>query len=478
MKSRLLLEKRALLRCVLKHSVALCAALAAGLATASETLPSGVAAALKAAQIPPASVAIVVQPVDARAPRVSHNARQPMNPASVMKLVTTYAGLGLLGPAHTWRTELLAEQAPRDGRLAGPLYLKGSGDPKFAIEHLTALLRQLRARGVQHLAGDLVLDRSAFSIAALDPGAFDDKPMRPYNIGPDALLTNFQSLRFTLQADGSRVLLLQETPSDGLRIDQRLQLAERECSSDWKDQIALRLTPENGGHTLEFAGSYARGCGEKVLNLAPLAADAHLAGLFRALWKELGGSLQGGIRPGKTPPTAQLLATSESAPLSDQIRDINKFSNNVMARQLYLALGDGSPDIARQRIGEWLAGRGLKFDELVIENGSGLSRQERISADSLNRLLLDLWQHPLMPEMIASLPIVGIDGTMKKRLKETGVSGRAHIKTGTINGVKSIAGFALDARGRRVAVTMLINHPRAPAGQPAIDALLQWVATE
>jgi len=463
---------------MLRLAATLFAAIPALPAATAQALPPGVSAALKAAQIPVDSVAIVVQPVDSKTPRLSHNARQPMNPASVMKLVTTYAALGLLGPAHIWRTEALTDAIPQNGRLPGNLYLRGSGDPKFAIEHLTALLRQLKARGIQHIAGDLILDRSAFSIAAIDPGAFDDKPMRPYNIGPDALLINFQSLRFTLLPENGRLQFFQETPSDGLRLDNKIQLLEHECSSDWKDQLSLRLIPENAGTRLEFSGVYATGCGEKLLNLAPLAADAHVSGLFRALWKELGGSLQGNVRPGLTPPTALLLAASESPPLAELIRDINKFSNNVMARQIYLTLGDGNPETARQRIADWLAGRGLKFDELVLENGSGLSRRERISAHSLNRLLLDLWQSPVMPEMIASLPIAGIDGTMKKRLKESEASGRAHIKTGTINGVRSIAGFALDANGRRVAVTFLINHPRASAGQPAIDALLLWIAQQ
>ena len=448
----------------------------------AQELPASVSAALKAAQIPLSGVAVVVQPVDGKTPIVSHNAKAVMNPASVMKLLTTYAALDLLGPAFTWHTDALADNPPRDGRLIGNLYLRGSGDPKFAIEHFTALLRQLRVRGVQQIAGDLVLDRSAFNIATTDPGAFDDKPMRPYNIGPDALLINFQALRFTLLPDNGRLQILLETPSDGLRVDNKLQLTQRDCGSDWKDQINLRLLPETSGNRLEFSGSYASGCAEKNLNLAPLSGDAQVAGLFRALWKELGGSFTGTIRAGNTPANARLLARQESPPLADVVRDINKHSNNVMARQLFLTLANGNgpatPEAARRRIDEWLAGRGLKFDKLVIENGSGLSRDERIRGEDLNRLLINAWQSPIMPELVSSLPIAGIDGTMKKRLKESEASGRAHIKTGTLNGVKTAAGFALDSRGRRVAVTFLINHPRAQLGQPAIDALLLWVAQQ
>ena len=446
----------------------------------AEGLPPNVLNALKAAQIPAANVAVVVQPVDTNQPLVAHNTAQAMNPASVMKLVTTYAALDLLGPAYTWKTGVWIESAAVNGVLEGNLYLKGSGDPRFAIEHLAALLRQLRVRGIEHIHGDIVLDRTVFNVPAIDPGAFDDKPMRPYNVGPDGLLLNFRALRFTLLPENGKPRLLMETPSDGLRVDNQLRTTEGACGSNWKDQLSIRLIPESRGKRLEFSGSYAEQCGEKSLHLSPLDADAQTSGLIRALWKELGGSLDGQVRAGATPAGSRLLAQHESAPLADAVRDINKFSNNVMARQVFLTLGNsGAPasaERARQRISDWLTSRKLQFGELVLDNGSGLSRVERISAGSLNRLLLDAWKNPVMPEFISSLPIVGIDGTMKKRLKESDASGRAHIKTGTLDGVKTAAGYALDAQGRRYAVSFLINHPRAQAGSAAIDALLLWVA--
>ena len=464
----------------MKRLVTLLAIAILSRATHAGGLPPNVLQALKAAQIPAASVAVIVQPVDATQPLVAHNATQAMNPASVMKLVTTYAALDLLGPAWTWKTTAWTDTAAVDGVLSGNLYLKGSGDPRFAIEHLWGLLRQLRVRGIQHIAGDVVLDRTVFDVPAIDPGAFDDKPMRPYNVGPDGLLINLRALRFTLLPDNGKPRVLMETPSDGLRVDNQLRSGEGSCGSNWKDLINVRLIPESNGNRLEFTGTYSALCGEKPLNLSPLPADGQAGGLIRALWKELGGTLGGQVRGGTVPAGSRLVATHESPPLADTVRDINKFSNNVMARQVYLALGnDAAPataERARQRIGNWLNVRDLRFAELEIENGSGLSRRERISADSLNRLLLDAWKNPVMPEFVASLPIVGIDGTMKKRLNGSDATGRAHIKTGTLDGVKTAAGYALDARGRRYAVTFLINHPRASAGSAAIDALLVWVA--
>jgi len=464
----------------------LCLALGLVVALAARAeLPASVVQALAAAQIPPASVAVVVQPVDAPTPLIAHNAAQAMNPASVMKLLTTYAALDLLGPAYVWPTTAWSDAPPVNGALAGNLYLKGSGDPRFAIEDLSALLRQLRGRGIERIDGDIVLDASAFAPVDFDPAAFDSKPMRPYNVGPNALLINFQALRFTLQPVDGQVRIIQETPSDGLRLDNRLRLTAGPCPSDWKDLITPRLLAERDGQRLEIAGSYAALCGERPLNLAALPPIEQAGGLLRALWRELGGALHGGVRSGRLPPAATLLARHESAPLAEIIRDINKFSNNVMARQVFLSLGsepegDGPPataERARQRLNDWLAQRRLAFPELVVDNGSGLSRRERISAASLNRLLLDAWRHPLMPEFVSSLPLAGLDGTMKKRLNGSAPAGRAHIKTGTLDGVKTAAGYVFDASGRMIAVTMLINDPRASAGGPAIDALLTWAAT-
>lgn len=444
----------------------------------AQALPASVTQALATAQIPLQSVAVVVQPLDnAGPPLVRHNAQAPMNPASVMKLVTTYAALELLGPAATWQTGAWASVEPgADGRLPGPLYLKGSGDPKFALESFWALLRQLQVRGIRQIDGDLILDRSVFNVPALDPGAFDNKPMRAYNVGPDGLLVDFRALRFTLKPEGNGVRLWSETPSEGLQVDARLTAGNGPCNG-WRDRLEVRHSPG----LLEISGPYPVSCGEKSLYLAPLSADSHVEGLFRALWRELGGSFKGRVRSGVLPPEARLLASQESPPVADMVRDVNKWSNNVMARQLFLALGNGdgsgaTEEKAALRLREWLRTKQLAFPELVLENGSGLSRRERISAASLNQLLVSAWQSPVMPELIASLPITGLDGTMKKRLNDTAATGRAHIKTGTLDGVKSAAGYALDARGQRYAVTFLINHPRAGAGQEAMDALLLWVA--
>ena len=438
--------------------------------------PPALTAALKEAGIPARSFALVVQGVDAEHPLLSINARQAMNPASAMKLLTTYAALELLGPAYTWRTEALGDAAPVAGRLDGNLYLRGSGDPRLALEQFWLLLRQLRARGIGEIGGDLVLDRSAFVLPPHDAAEFDNEPLRPYNAGPDALLVNLKSLRLTLQPDPARrvVNVISETPSEGLRIVNHLTLTTEACG-DWRE----KLRPAVNGETIELSGSLSAACGEKALHLAPWPANMQIERMFRALWRELGGTVRGQVREGKTPAAAQPLAAQDSPALGEIVREINKYSNNVMARQLFLSLAGerpATPEGAHRRIRAWLDEKKLPLPELVLDNGSGLSRSERISAESLSQLLLAAWHSPVMPELMSSLPLAGVDGTLKKRLGDSAASGRAHLKTGYLQGVRAIAGYVLDASGKRWVVVCLINDPRARDGKPAMDAVLRWVA--
>jgi serine-type D-Ala-D-Ala carboxypeptidase/endopeptidase (penicillin-binding protein 4) len=451
-------------------------------ALAQDTLPATVRQALKAAAIPTSAVAVVVEDADSGIRRLSHNGDQPMNPASLMKLVTTFAGLELLGPAYTWKTTAWSAAPLEDGVLKGDLVLRGSADPKLTLEQFWLLLRQLRSRGVQTIAGDLIVDRSLLAVGGHNPAGFDDKPLRPYNVGPDALLLNFNSLRLTLSADpeGKRTQVLTEPEPANVDIVNLLRAGPGSCG-DWKESLRADFTHHGERWRLILTGSYPTACGEKNWYLSGLPANDFLAGVFARLWQELGGQWQGQVRDGRLPADGRQLAQIESPTLAEQVRDINKFSNNVMARQLFLTLGaEAGRQPARREdadavVRAWLAERNLRFGELVLDNGSGLSRHERISAASLTQLLAAAWRSPLMPEFVASLPLTAVDGTMKKRLKGNGVAGQAHIKTGTLEGVKTIAGYVLDRSGRRHIVVFLVNHGNAPAAQAAQDALLDWV---
>ena len=440
------------------------------------TFPPSVLSALQQAHIPLSDIGIEVRQTTARPPLFSLNAAKPMNPASTMKILTTYAGLELLGPAYTWKTEAWLNGKLENGILQGDLILKGYGDPKLTIEQFWLWLRELRARGLREIHGNVLLDRSAFQLAPYDPAAFDRDPLRAYNVGPDALLLNFNSILLHFIPHDEQISLLVEPTLTGITVENRLTASKQDDCAYWDDGISMQLNEA----TLVIQGHFPSACGEHAKYFSPLPHTKYLNAVFRGLWQELGGTLSGNVSDGLKPDSATLFATHHSAPLSELIRDINKFSNNVMARQLFLGLGMNTAESAtfnhsEQAIHAWLAQKQLDFPELTLENGAGLSRLERISPHSMALLLQAAWNSPLQAEFESSLPIMGIDGTLKKRLPESTVTAHAHLKTGTLDGVKTVAGYVQSRTGKQWILVFFINHPNASAGQLAQNALIEWV---
>ncbi len=448
---------------------------------ASAALPVPVSKALRQAGIPEKDVGIFVQEVTSAKPLIAHRAETPMNPASTMKLLTTYAALELMGPAYVWPTQFYAIGERRGDVLDGELVIKGYGDPKLTLENLWLALRELRQRGLREIRGDLLLDRTFFAVKAGDPGGFDNEPLRPYNVAPSALLINFNAIRLQFIPETvNKVKIIADPQPPGLRIDNRVTLGGGACG-DWSEKIDAGVVRSAGDLTLVLAGVYAASCLEKTRHYNVLDQTPYIYGVFRQLWVELGGTLLGGVREALAlPASAQLLHTHYSPTLAETVRDINKFSNNVMARQLFLGIGayahgpPATPESAEVAIKEWLAGKRLLNAGLVLENGSGLSRIERIAPQTLARILVDAYRSPLMPEFIGSLPLAAVDGTMKKRLNGSAVAGRAHVKTGSLENVSAIAGYVLDETGKMKVIVSIVNHAHAGQAQPVHDALLQW----
>ena len=462
----------------------LCAGALLGPATAAaaDRLPRSIQQALAAANIPAGNVALFVQELGRPRADLVHNADTPMNPASTMKLVTSFAALELLGPTYSWKTEFLATVPVRNGVLEGDLVIKGYGDPKMTVENFWLALRKLRALGVREIRGDLVLDRSWFETGETDPTRFDNEPLRPYTVAPDALLVNVKSVRFQFVPNlANRTISVAYEPQMAqLEVAPQVRLTEGECG-DWRAGLKADFRADGAAMRAGFSGTYPASCGERTWNVSLFSHPNYVFGVFKQLWQESGGSIRGKVRDGGAPPGSQLLFSTESPSLSEVVRDINKFSNNVMARQLFLSLSaetlkqPGRNDRSFEVVRSWLLQRGLDLPGLVMDNGSGLSRAERISAGGMARLLEAAFQSAVMPEFIASLPLVALDGTMRRRLKSESVAGRAHIKTGSLMDANTMAGYLLDQSGRRHVVVFFINHPNARQGQAAQDALLKWV---
>ena len=445
----------------------------------AQDLPASVVKAFRQAGIPVSAVGAYAQEAIAGRTLFVQNGMMPLNPASTMKLVTTEAALQLLGPAYTWKTAAYASGAQRGDVLDGDLVIRGGGDPRLLMENLWLFLRQIRNKGIRQINGNLVLDRSLFEARAFDASQFDGDPLKPYNAGPDALLLNYHSFALTLTPDqaSGRAQVHVDPPVGGLPISGPI-LVDGECGN-WKAALTPSLTDDG----IEVTGAYPYACGENTWYVHPyqMSQGRYFGAIFRQLWTEMGGGLNGEVRDGALPADARLVAEWQSAPLAQVIRDINKFSNNVMARQLLLSIAaqasrsPANPETGVAAVRAWLLDKGIEAPELVIENGSGLSRIARISAYTMGRILLAAYNSPTMPEFISSLPLIGNDGSMRNRLRNSPAAGRAHIKTGSLDGVSAVAGYMMAASGKLYAVVCMVNHPNAGMARDALDLLLQWV---
>lgn len=440
-------------------------------------LPAEVQAALQRAKVPSENFHVMVVDTHAHStPRLSHQAQVRVNPASLMKLATTTAALDTLGPAFVWRTPVYVDGSVRDGVLHGNVYVRGSGDPRLVVERVWLLMRRIQGLGIQKIQGDIVLDRSAFDVTARDAASFDGEPLRPYNAAPDALLLNFKSLLIQFVPDRvANVARVQiEPPLAGVQFPVTVPLSNGDCSdyrsalrADWSDPTRIR-----------FAGNFPAVCGEKMWPIAYAAPQQFAPRAIAGMWQQLGGQISGQVRDGAVPAHLQPAFHVESASLAETIRDINKYSNNVMAQHVFLTLsqqqgGVGSFDASREVMQRWWRER-VGGEVPTFDNGSGLSREERISAQALVRLLQVAWASPTMSELMSSLPVTGLDGTLKRSKAQAS----AHLKTGSLRDVAGVAGFVDTANGKRLVVVAILHHANAHAARPALDAMIDWAGKQ
>ena len=453
-------------------------------------LPDPINRVVQRYKLDPSRVGMVVQALDASEPVLSWNADTPQNPASTIKTLTTLAALDVLTPGYYWKTYVYLDGTLSNGRLDGNLIFKGTGDPYLTTENFWKLLRELRARGLQHITGDLVVDNSYFQVAAEEPGAFDGEPFRSYNVAPDALLVNFKSVRFGFYPEptGKGVRVVQDPLLANLRIDNRLTIRPGSCSG-FQRGIAFNVPAGPEHDTVLFDGKFPSGCEEYSFSRTVLTPAQFAFGVFKGLWEELGGAIDGGVRVGLAPQADESGQEAEpfyihwSPTLAEVVRSINKYSNNVMTRHLLLTMGakvygvPGTEEKGRAVIADWLKANHLEMPELILVNGAGLSRDTRISAASMAALLRHAWNSPYMPEFVSSLPLSGMDGTLRRRFDDEPLVGQLHLKTGSMDDVAAIAGYATSRSGRRYVVVDLHNEKDVHRGygENVQDALLHWV---
>jgi len=457
-------------------------ATASVLQAADTDLPLSVQNALNARNLPHDTLSVFVSDVDTGEVLLKWLDDQPRNPASTIKLLTTLVALDVLGPAYRWRTDVFVDGELKDGRLDGNLMLKGYGDPFLVTERVWQLLRSIRRKGIREISGDLSLDDGWFEIGDYDPAAFDRQPLRAYNVAPNALMMNFKVIRYLFEPDlaGGSVDVTMDPALGNVSVENRLGLANSSCHGY---QRGITVTTNEADDEVTFSGRFPNGCKRYAMDRTVLSHNEFVYGLFASLWRESGGSIDGGWKNVAIEEDREPLLSFDSRPLTEMIALINKHSNNVMARQLMYTLGaevngpPGTEDSGRAVIEKWLADEGLASTQIAIENGAGLSRNTRTTARDMSAMLEFAWRQPYMPEYLASMSLSGLDGTLRRRFGDTNLVGKAHLKTGSLDHVTAIAGFLQSRSGRRFTVVAMQNFEdihRGP-GEEVQEALLRWL---
>ena len=465
-----------ILRVIFFYLVALLPAL-----LSAQQLPDSIVRLLKKHDIPLSAVSLDVQEAASQDPLISLNSQVSRNPASVIKLLTTLSALEILGPTYQWNTRYWADGSIHDGVLKGNLVLQGGGDPFITVERFLHQLLLIRQHGIHTITGDLVIDDSLFEVTNHNRAQFDGRPLRAYNVEPDATLVNFSATHFVIHPVANRIIVFADPPLSDIVVENNLKPQSGKClirNRGW----TYALHKKGRKMIARFNGKYRSACGRHTITRALLPNHEYVYRLFKYLWGVSGGVFDGDYRIADTPPESSAIVNYPSLPLADIITSINKYSNNVMAQQLLLSIAAQHQHPATQAGGRiaiknWLSENVGNMPRLIIDNGAGLSRKSRITTDNLSTLLQHGWRSNYHAEFLSSFALAALDGTMKKRLTDSALSARARIKTGLINGVRSMAGFVNARNNKHYTVAMMIESKKVnfSNGNAIQDAVLEWV---
>lgn len=430
-------------------------------------LASLAAHALDTGRIPQNEIAVYVQELDSGKVIIDHRSDVPVNPASTMKLVTAFAAFKTFGSNYRWATEFKSNGTVNDGTLDGNLYWAGSGDPVFNQENLLAVQRQLREQGIRNITGHLMLDHSLWGEVG-SPDDFEADSGSPFMTPPNPTMLSAGMVMVRAErnaADSTDILTDPPLPHIFAQNNLKITASQAACPS-----IKKLMRASFSDNTLKLRGNIPESCLGKPVGVRMFALDELIRQSFTNHWLLGGGRISDGIGISDTPEGAQTLAVAHSKPMKEILTDMNKRSDNLIARSVFLKLGgDGKlPAVSEQAasaVRRELAVSGIDVADLVLENGSGLSRKERVTARMMAQMLETAYFSPFAQDFIDTLPIAGTDGTLRNRFKQSG--GLLRLKTGTLNNVRALAGYWLG--DKPMAVVVIINSGRAVSLLPDLD---------
>jgi len=434
---------------------------------------------LNRSELSKANYTLYIKNISKRNKIFSYNEQKAFNPASLMKLITTYAGLQILGPQFQWKTEVLYKGALKNKHLYGDLTIKGYGDPTLTYADLSEFIEKIQQKGIQHIHGNIIIDESFFG-ELQNQDLIDDKKYRAYNVNPKSFVVNENTINFNFSIDSEKINIQTFPEFQALKVINHLNLTDQDCNG-WKDNLGYEIEIKSNVTEITFNGRFDKACESKDIDLSAVTANRLSKALFEKLWKIHGGSIEGEFKY-IYQNTSDTLKFYEhlSRPLSLVVRDINKYSQNLIARNLLLTIlaeKNGNPiteNEAGRFLKESLIKEKMKLDSLEMDNGAGLSRNAKVSAEDLGFLLEKAYSGLYMPEFIASLPNIGVDGTLKNRGQKLSVAKHAYLKTGSIQNVSAIAGYIFDKNNDVKVFVFMANDPKANESYKIQDELIEW----
>ncbi|MGH9866653.1 MAG: D-alanyl-D-alanine carboxypeptidase/D-alanyl-D-alanine endopeptidase [Candidatus Polarisedimenticolia bacterium] len=457
------------LRLILAVAVVSCAAalwgFSARAATPATPRPLGpsLAAILKTPDLARSQVGMRVVEADTGRVLFDHNAEMPLKPASNMKVMTSAAALSLLRPEYVFNTLFMASSRPVNGVLAGDLYIKGYGSPALSGEQWWLMAREMKARGIDRVEGDLVGDDSYFDGLDRPQGWPSHTEDAFYNAPVSALSADYNAVTIVVRPGrmgGTPEVVL--TPFASF-----FKVANRAVTTASRSNLRVGRQFDGTQNVIVVDGQISARSAPSISYRAVEQPTFYALSAFREAASKEGIVINGVSRRGSIPQGALRLYEHESRPLTDLVRTMNKLSNNYMAESFLKTLGaetagvPGSVEKGAAAVTSFLEGLGVDTRNLVLADGSGLSHADRLTAASLTAVLLAMYRDfESSFEFITSLPIGGVDGTLDRRMVGGPAQRRIRAKTGHLNGVSSLSGYAFTNQGRALAFSILVNAGR------------------
>ena len=425
---------------------------------------ASVDALIKKHQIPENKLSIILEDSESGERLISINPSTTRSPGSVTKIFTAFAALDLLGEAYQWRTDAFIEKENNNKEIVDHLLIRGGGDPSFSLKDLEELILNIRAKGIREIRDDIYFDQTFFRQRKKSTAKFDKSPLRPYNTMHSSLIVNSNKidLSFNLNEQTGKPDITPLFLPIGIEIENNLSVGSGKCK-DFRSKVTFDEKFRKQTLTILINGVYPAQCKNLDHDLAITRTEHYFFGVFKKLWLNSGGTINGYYKKKNKSNKHVLVAHVFSEELSTALEMMLKESDNLTARNIFLSLPEFSKRKELRNSRKLLYGS-MKENNIhwhfrnIIDNGSGLSRVTRIKAESVMSLIQEIDQGTKFSSIKSMLPISGVDGTLKNIYQSKLLRGQLRLKTGTLNGVRCLAGFITTKSGNEYRFVFMHNN--------------------